>query len=205
MPLTAKQQGGGRGVLTYALVVLGVLLAAYGVLMGALYPAGGFFLVWVVMGALLVAAGYFKRARVPICVVFLVGLVGVGIVGVQIASTASAACPAGLDRLVVLGAGLDPDGSPSETLRYRLDAALEYLEENPETDCIVSGGKGSGELHTEADAMEAYLVAYGVDEGRIEKETESENTAENIRNSAGLISPDETVGSSRTTSICIAP
>ena len=45
------------------LTVLGVALVAYGALMAALYPAGGFFLVWIAMGGALLAASRVERVR----------------------------------------------------------------------------------------------------------------------------------------------
>lgn len=179
--------------MTVVLVVLGVLSIAYGLLMAALYPAGGFFLVWVALGAALLAAWRFQPARLAICAVCVAGLLAVGALSALIVTTAAATSPAGLDCLVVLGAGLRPDGTPTETLRYRLDAAFDYLEENPETTCVVSGGQGFGESRTEADAMADYLVGRGLDAGRVTKEELSTTTAENIRNSAGLLAPGASV------------
>lgn len=179
--------------MAYALVALGALSVAYGVAMMALYPAGGFFLVWLALGAALAAAGLVERVRLVVCAVLLVVLLAVGALSALIMTTAAATPPAGLDRLVVLGAGLRPDGTPTETLQYRLDAALAYLEDNPGTSCIVSGGQGPGESRTEADAMAEYLVAHGLDADRVTKEERSTTTAENIRYSADLLAPDATV------------
>lgn len=176
------------------LAALGVISIAYGLLMAVLYPAGGFFLVWVVLGAALIAAWRIPRVRMATCVVCLVGLLAVGALSALIGTAAAKTPPAGLDDLVVLGAGLRPDGTPSEALRYRLDAALTYLEENPETDCVVSGGQGFGEVRTEADAMAEYLVEHGLDEGRITKEERSSTTAENLRFSSALLEPGAEVG-----------
>ena len=179
--------------MTYVLVGLGALSLAYGILMAVLYPAGGFFLAWLVLGAALVGAGLVERARLVVCGICLVALLAVGGLSALIVSTAATAPPSGLDCLVVLGAGLRPDGTPTETLRYRLDAALDYLADNPDTACIVSGGQGFGESYTEADSMAAYLVGEGLDASRITKEELSTTTAENIRNSAGLLAPGASV------------
>lgn len=176
------------------LAVLGVVSIAYGLLMAVLYPAGGFFLVWVALGAALVAAWRFPRIRMGVCSVCLAGLLAVGVLSALIWTAAAKMPPAGLDDLVVLGAGLRPDGTPSEALRYRLDAALAYLEENPGTGCVVSGGQGFGEVRTEADAMAEYLVEHGLDEGRITKEERSSTTAENVLFSSELIAPGSEVG-----------
>ena len=176
-----------------ALTVLGAIFVAYGALMAALYPAGGFFLAWMAIGAALIVAARVERVRLAICVVLVAGALAVGALSALIATTAAATPPAGVDCLVVLGAGLRPDGYPSETLRFRLEAALAYLDENPETGCVVSGGQGFGESRTEADAMAEYLEARGLDGARITKEERSSTTVENIRNSSELLDPGDSV------------
>ena len=179
--------------MTVVLTVLGVASAAYGVAMALLYPAGGFFLVWFVLAAALLAAARVPRVRRAVCGACLVVLLAAGGLCALIFSTAASTPPAGVDALVVLGAGLTPDGTPSEALAYRLDAALDYLRENPGTTCVVSGGQGAGEVRPEADAVSNYLVEHGLDEGRIVREARSTTTAENIRNSAALLEPGATV------------
>ena len=47
---------------------------------------------------------------------------------------------------------------PSLSMIERLEAAYEYLEENPDTVCIVSGGKGDSENISEAEAMYRWLT-----------------------------------------------
>ena len=46
--------------------------------------------------------------------------------------------------------------------QYRLDTAIGYLKENPETICIVSGGQGYNEPMTEAEGMARYLEQNGI-------------------------------------------
>ena len=58
-----------------------------------------------------------------------------------------------LDYLVVLGAAVKGT-EPGEALRLRIQAAARYLEANPRTVAIVSGGRGTGEEITEAECME---------------------------------------------------
>ena len=180
--------------MVHVLAGLGAASIVYGALMAALYPAGGFFLVWIALGAALLAAWRVERVRVAVCAVLAAVLLVCCALSALIMTTAAAQPPAGLDYLVVLGAGLRPDGYPSEALRFRLEAALAYLEENPGTECIVSGGQGLGEVRTEADAMEEYLVARGLDASRITKEDRSTTTAENVRYSSELVAPGASVG-----------
>ncbi len=85
-----------------------------------------------------------------------------------------------LDYIVVLGAQMKNE-SPSAIYKFRLDAAYDYLIENPDTVCIVSGGKGKNETVSEGDGGKEYLVSKGIDTERIIAETEAEDTVENIR------------------------
>ena len=84
------------------------------------------------------------------------------------------------DYLVVLGAAVNGN-SPSLTLIRRLEGALDYLNRYPESVAIVSGGKGSGENITEAQAMYDWLCAQGVDSARILMEPKATSTEENLR------------------------
>lgn len=88
-----------------------------------------------------------------------------------------------LDYLIVLGAQVRKNG-PTRSLKYRLDAACEYLRLNEHTQCIVSGGQGYNEPASEAQVMHDYLVEKGIPSARILLEDKSVNTMENIRNSS---------------------
>ncbi len=100
--------------------------------------------------------------------------------------------------LIVLGCKVNGD-RPSLMLMERIDAAYEYLIENPETDCIVSGGKGVGENISEAECMKRELVKKGIDEDRIYMEDKSVSTKENIEFSYNIIKENKL-----TADICIA-
>ncbi|MCI6031625.1 MAG: YdcF family protein [Fusobacterium varium] len=88
--------------------------------------------------------------------------------------------------LIVLGAGLKGD-VPSEVLKYRLDKAVEYYKENPNTIFIVSGGQGKDELISEAEAMEIYLSKRDIPIKNIIKEDKSTSTYENLKFSDEII------------------
>ena len=85
--------------------------------------------------------------------------------------------------MLILGAQVN-GRKVSRSLRQRLDAAIPYLMDNPDTIVIVSGGKGSGEDVTEAFAMSEYLKKKGIAESRICSEEKATNTNENIMYSA---------------------
>ena len=91
-----------------------------------------------------------------------------------------------LDYIIVLGAQMKPAG-PSAVLKFRLDAAYDYLTANEDTICVVSGGQGANEPCTEAQGMYDYLVERGIAPERILMEDKSTDTSENIAYSAALI------------------
>lgn len=98
--------------------------------------------------------------------------------------------PENVDYIIVLGAGVRGD-TPSLILSARIDAAYNYLVDNPDTICIATGGQGSGENISEADCIKKELMAKGIEESRIITEDQSTDTFENIKYSQDLI-PDKT-------------
>lgn len=102
----------------------------------------------------------------------------------------------GLDYVIVLGAQVRGTRI-TKSLAKRLEKALWYLENNPETVAVVSGGQGTGEDISEAQAMRDYLVSKGISEDRIIMEDKSTNTGENIDFSMKLIEEDKKTDSPR--------
>ncbi len=119
-------------------------------------------------------------------VAFMIGLTMFVVVEGMILSGFWARPKAGADYCIVLGAQWKESG-PSYTLKLRLDAALEYLRENPDTMVIVSGGQGANEPVSEAEGMKGYLMNAGMEEHRILVEDTSVNTYENLLNSSSLL------------------
>ena len=76
---------------------------------------------------------------------------------------------------------------PSKMLARRLNTAIEYLDQEPDIPVIVSGGKGADEAISEALCMKNYLVANGIDEGRIIMEDKSTSTDENLEFSFAIL------------------
>lgn len=90
------------------------------------------------------------------------------------------------DCIIVLGAQVR-GRCITNSLKRRLDAALEYLEQYPDTKIVVSGGQGPGEEISEAAAMADYLCAHGIERSRILCEDRSTSTRENFRYSRQFI------------------
>lgn len=83
------------------------------------------------------------------------------------------------DYLIVLGAKVD-GRTPSWTLQYRLDSAIEYLNEHPQTVAVMCGGQGANEVAPEAEIMKEYAVSKGIAAERILEERASRNTMQNL-------------------------
>ena len=84
-----------------------------------------------------------------------------------------------LDYIIVLGAHVDGTRMTLALLE-RARRALLYLEENPGTRAVLSGGKGDGENITEAEAMYRYLTEHGIAGERLILEEYSTSTKENL-------------------------
>ena len=119
---------------------------------------------------------------VGICVVLL----GAAVTGFFVVRAANTRPSEDCDYLIVLGAGVNGT-VPSLTLRERLDAACIYLQAHPDTQCIVSGGQGPGELISEAECMANWLTDKGISSERILLEDQATSTQENLRFSKALI------------------
>ena len=115
-----------------------------------------------------------------ICFMILLGIVGLLVLEGNEKPSDNA------EYVIVLGAHVFGERM-SANLRYRVEAACDYLKKNPDTKAVLSGGQGQGENITEAEAMRRYLVQEGIEEERLLIEGDSVNTEENIRNSAKLI------------------
>lgn len=183
--------------------VLALLCVVYSGMVLATGSGTSFFLVWIGLAVLSFLFGYsiWKSfwKKVPrlvkgICIaVVAVGFTAFFIVEGCIISQMHEKGKAGLDYIIVLGAQVRESG-PSAALKYRLDEAVEYLEDNPKTICIVSGGQGANEPYSEAEGMAQYLKEQGIDASRIFLEDKSLNTEQNMEYSKALIKDGASVG-----------
>ncbi|MCH3968230.1 MAG: YdcF family protein [Atopobiaceae bacterium] len=86
------------------------------------------------------------------------------------------------DYIVVLGAGLMPDGTPTPLLADRLARALDVWEGcGRRPSFVTSGGKGSDEAMSEAASMAVWLEQRGVGVDEVILEDRSTTTLENMR------------------------
>jgi len=96
------------------------------------------------------------------------------------------------DYILILGCQIKKDGKLTNLLKSRVDRAIEFSKmqkekNNKDIKFVTSGGKGSDEVISEADAMKNYLLEQGIKDDYILVENKSKNTNENIKFSNELI------------------
>lgn len=127
-----------------------------------------------------------KTAALCFCSVFWLCMAVFFCVEAVVFSAGRKAPAANAEYVIVLGAQVRGE-APTLVLNARIKAAAEYLKENPEAVCVASGGKGTGESISEAEAIRRGLVRLGISEERILMEDRSTSTVENLKFSAEVI------------------
>ena len=182
------------------LLICGIMSFLYGIMIWMIQSGSMFFAAWFLLGGifLLAAAGFYTGiitavpgwARALVLIILAAAIAVFALFEIRIASCFGMQAEPGMDYIIVLGAQVKEDG-PSVVLKYRLDAAYDYLTENPETKCIVTGSQGSNEPVTEASGMQAYLVSRGIDASRIILEEQADNTVQNLVYSSELMDRED--------------
>ncbi len=181
-------------------LILGVLCIVYYLACGLFVRFGQSALwIWPLVGALLIARYFLARSGYIASLPKGALIVGRSLIAAGVAlfiavesfviSGMVSAAPPNLDYLIVLGARVNGT-EPSLSLKTRTEAAVKYLNENPDTIVIASGGQGDDEDISEAECIIRLLKEMGISEDRILREDKSTSTAENIRFSYALM-PDE--------------
>ena len=93
------------------------------------------------------------------------------------------------DAVIVLGAQVKEDGTPSRQLRLRLEGALSQYHKNPSL-IITTGAKGANEPAPEGDVMKQWLLDAAVPEQDVISENQSFNTWQNLRNAKAILGED---------------
>ncbi len=180
----------GRTVGFWFFGILGIVCLLYCAAIASFGFGTWFFLIWALLGLVCLGICVILRSerlieRLPLwlkrsaCVLFCAGMILFCSVEGMILTEYGARAEPGAAYCIVLGAQWKSTG-PSEVLKRRLDAAVEYLKENPDTMVIVSGGQGSNEIMAEAVGMQGYLIEAGIEQERILVESASANTYENL-------------------------
>lgn len=126
-----------------------------------------------------------KSLKLLICFVTIAFMMVV-ITAFQIVFFGEDAQPKKSDCIIVLGCSVY-GSTPSPFLVWRLNKGMELYNRGYGSYMIVSGGKGSGENISEAQAMKNYLVSKGISPSRIIMEDKSASTMANLINSGEIM------------------
>ncbi|MCD7907067.1 MAG: YdcF family protein [Clostridium sp.] len=128
---------------------------------------------------------------VPVSVVTtcIAGLTVLAAVCIMVFSGVAGSDPKGMDYVIVLGAQ-GKERTVNGSLKLRLDKAIEYVEENPDTILVLSGGPVQGQKTSEAELMYEYLRYNGVRPEQMLLEKRSASTVENVAFSRIVIEQD---------------
>ena len=90
------------------------------------------------------------------------------------------------DFVIILGSKIKDDGTLTPLLKGRVDKALEFGKNQYDSTkkkiyYVPSGGKGSDEVISEAEAIKNYLISIGIDKKQIILEDKSTSTIENMK------------------------
>ena len=91
------------------------------------------------------------------------------------------------DAILVLGHRLNPDNTPSDDLKSRIDTAVALWKETNAPLIMPCGGITHDRSRSEAEVMRDMLIERGVPEGIIRMEDKSRTTTENIVNAVKLL------------------
>lgn len=131
-------------------------------------------------------AGRVLRVVVTVLTCVTVFFIGNVIVG----SLINTAAP--VEHAIVLGMALE-NGKPTKDLLYRLDKAEYFLENNPSSDLILTGGNPDESGRTEAAVMQELLSERGIPEEKMILEDQSSSTKQNFKNVAEITDPNSPV------------
>ena len=153
---------------TWTGIIVSLALIIYGLFGG-----------WINMLIRLIWKGIVGKIFLMIIVIALLGIFALACATTLSMVKGSNRAPKPGATVIVLGCRVYDDHI-SLSLKSRLDAAIEFLNDNPTSACIVSGGQGENETRTEASAMYEYLVDKGISADRIYVEDQSKDTHENL-------------------------
>ena len=131
-----------------------------------------------------------KTIRKMLCVVCLLAAMGVacyaGLIALVYHWEVSVPQATEYDRMIVLGAQVQPSGEPSVQLKWRLEKAAEYYWQKP---CymVVTGGQGAKEPEPEGDVMKRVLLEMGIPEEHVISDPLAMDTKQNIRNGWAIL------------------
>ena len=188
------------------LIILGILSISYDFILIILNPGtfldivSSFTHIWLVLGGYLIFVGIYRiktghsfwkiwKKWIKLTVVSLVSFAGiVAIVNLCLILTpAVVSSDEQAEHVILLGGGIDKDGKLPESVISRVEKAAEYLNQHPDSICVVTGGTLKWLPYPEAPELKNQLVKRGVAAERILVEDQAKDTIQNFQYSCKML------------------
>ena len=187
-------------------IILGIISISYDVILLVLNP--GTFLdnlfafshIWSAFGFFVIFAGIFrlktkhslwstlkKGIQLLIVCIFDFSIILVLINLFLILNPAEAFINEPADQVIVLGGGISKEGKLPKSVIFRVNKAAEYLENNPQSICVVTGGTLKWLPYAEAPEIKRQLITAGISEDRILVEDKALDTIQNFQLSCKML------------------
>ncbi len=188
------------------LIILGIISVGYDVTLISINPGTfwdnvfSFTHIWSVLGAYLIFVGIYRiktrhsfwsiwKRWLKITFISLASLATViSVINLIFILTPEVV---GIDdkaeHVILLGGGIDKDGNLPKSVISRVEKTAEYLNANPESICVVTGGKLAWLPFAEGPELKRQLVKRGVDADRILVEDKALDTIQNFQFSCKIL------------------
>lgn len=97
------------------------------------------------------------------------------------------------DHVILLGGGISKDGVLPKSVISRVEKAAEYLNKNPDSICVVTGGTLDWLPYAEAPELKRQLTARGVSPARILVEDQAKDTIQNFQLSCKMLAEHKSI------------
>ena len=188
------------------LIILGILSVSYDFILIIMNPGtfldiiSSFTHIWLALGAYLIFVGIYRiktghsfwsiwKKWIKITFISVVSFAGIIYVInlCLILNPAIVSSEEEAEQVILLGGGIDKDGKLPKSVITRVEKAAEYLNQHPESICVVTGGTLKWLPYPEAPELKNQLVKRGVAAERILVEDQAKDTIQNFRYSCKML------------------
>ncbi len=188
------------------LIILGIISISYDFIITFINPGTfwdivvSFTHIWTVLGAYLIFLGIYriktghsfwsiwkKWIKITFLTLFSLGASIALINLIFILNPAVVSINENAENVILLGGGIDKDGKLPKSVMTRVEKTAEYLNQHPESLCIVTGGTLKWLPFAEAPELKNQLVNKGIAPERILVEDQAKDTIQNFQFSCKML------------------
>ena len=188
------------------LIILGIISILYDWTLILLNPGtfwdiiSSFTHIWSALGAYLIFLGIYriktghsfwsiwkKWIKITFVSLFCAGVVIASINLIFILNPVIVSMNETAENVILLGGGIDKDGKVPKSVLARIEKTAEYMNQHPESVCVVTGGTLKWLPYPEAPELKNQLVNRGVSPERVLVEDQAKDTIQNFQFSCKML------------------